>query len=507
MNHFRSILGRTELTFVLVDGWPNQECNATGDSSQVDPNRAAATAQAHSPLMEQRKATWDVRKLEGLIRSNKAATKEFVELDWEELSAMLDKLSDEAAKRGYQKAYGQFLELGRKNLFSSYIGFCYAEEIEVLPPDVVAETAEYLRKDTPEFAMNISGKPHLQAVIEKQVMLEDAFMVLGFDGETIFDVFTSDSQGDLLTWMREKVVERSQVDTLSDVQFWNILSEQMEMVQGEPTAENNNQAEESSIQYEEGNEQEMEEEEEKKKKKKKFLVVLIQADQENHKQAKESKYYSALEEAAAQVAKETDPQREYAFYHVPYTEEIWRGSLPAMLELTHFPCVMMFDMNEKLYYNLLLSESGEDGAHRIMTFVRDPGKPYVRSEVLEVPEDNAGNEVRATNVEAFQSSSPESCDKGVIDKVVLFQVKWCIHCKRALKVFEEASRSRLNSTDVDFFKLDCDRNDCYPKVFNLPPGALDKLPQVVAFPCKGRPIVYGGYRSVPHILNWLNSFM
>jgi hypothetical protein len=542
-----SVVDSREISFIFLD-LPKQETKEEKEKGQA----AAATTLS----------------LEGLEDYNDDDAEG--EVDWDKVWERV--LKDEVNYQNKQgekdlvtntreDVYGQFVELAGKNLLSPNVLFCYTNQTEVLP--------------------------QTGFVSDEDAKSKENFLVYAFHGESVLDVFTPGCPCPFVSWLRSIVRTRNLVTTVTDAQFWDQLSEQVdsqrqwlvaqeerklrqkiEETRGGGGSNDNNGpnekvvVEEEEIKYEEEdassasnpnpnpNTYEVE-------------VVLLQSDQLSEEQARDSKDFKSFQIAVGKILlrksnlvevcsknteasscedsteaerkqwenDETDHDgsqigsRVYTFFHLPYMQDIWRGSLAAMLELSDFPCVMLFDTRHKLYYKLQPRSDlkGFSDPAEIIEFVQSHRqnalKPYVRSQVLGEEEGDTGRRggngsegamIESTNVMRFGQDTGMSkerrdndCKQGHLLSAVLFHVTYCSFCKRALGIFREVkklSHSYETLQQTKFLSLDCDRNDCYPSILNVTGASFDKLPVLVLFPCKRDPVIYDGAFKVNNIL-------
>lgn len=474
--------------------------------------------------------------------------------------ASLEGVSD--AKHNKEEVYQHFLDLGGKNLLSQVVSFCFVDDVDVLPARA-QEAAERLSASTG------GGEG-------------EGYLVLAFHGERgSVDVFTSECPCDLLSWLRNFLINnKNSVSTMTDAQFWAHLTEQVDLqtqwTVAQETARKQEEHEritgrhgaQDKSQDSGGDQGSAQTQGDSPSNDYEIPVVLLQSGQESIHQAKTTQHFKSFQAASKKVldgessaekdfqvckaggfhpcealvedgsANETsansltttkegeeDPdevsKRVYTFHHVPYTQAIWRGSLAAMLELTEFPSLMLFDTRSKLYYQFAAPADLTD-PEEIFGFVSDHKrnllKPYLRSQAG-IADDGGTGPVRPMNLRNFTSANfPEDCAEGQVVSVVLFHVSWCAYCKRAAAMLTDLARllqedaslpsshryEGLHATKL--YTLDCDRNDCYPKALNLAydfGSHLDKLPAFVAFPCNRKPVLYQDYKSTTRMLEWL----
>ena len=463
-----------------------------------------------------------------------------------------------AARR--DAAYRNFAELGHKNLLGQVVQFSEAMELSVLPPDAVA-------------AIEDSGADYAIVAMKgaKGGPLDVYTPSCGCDLLLWLRHFLSSAKSPVSTFSDQQFWQHLTEQTTRQAR-WALRQEvrlkrkNNELIArggaGNDNANGNGNAGQEALE----NEYEI-------------SVVLLQSDQNSEREAKRTQMYASFDEAAARVGGVTReaatmaacsgagdhgceveaaeeegegaglgdesnttaaedpppsssssgapsgglgaavPERVYNFIHVPYTQPVWRGSLAAMLELSHFPAIVLFDTRAKLYYALGGRKPWRRGelpsAEDVVTFISDHKKgslePFVRSQVLVDGEDEDGTRPAAVNVEMFTDLNfPDGCRDGEVVSAVLFHVTWCAHCKRAMGVFAELSKEAERDPSlrqVKFYTLDCDRNDCYPGVLKLgDAGAnLDKLPRILVFKCGSQPVAYDGYRGVQELIAFLHK--
>jgi len=573
-----------EITFVFVDSPLGVGEGAKGgeeeDAGECDAGKDAK-ARLRQALAENPDAEGMREYLEEFLETADFEA-EGLEEELANLQTFLrgSKHSKDAAKdASWDEIEKTFLDVAKQNLLSQIVRFCYANSTEVLPADIV--TQALLTSKGGDGSSSDGDEP-----------FSGGFSIFAFRGRDVIDVFTPSCSCDLLSWLRSFLTSHgSVVSTLTDMQFWTHLSEQVEAQTTWALAQERRMKlknREIITKKQRKDPEEAMDEEELLGNDYEVLVLLLQSDQVSERQSKEGRDYRSFVEAAGEVLglaprealrvcargagphecealddsgaaalssaadedrgnvteeleaeaieaaestegeeleleeEEEEGTRVYKFIHVPYTQEIWRGSLPAMLELADFPRVMLFDTRNKLYYDLQRKGGRRHAqgftAEEIVDFVSDHKnnalKPFLRSEVIVEDQSTVERMERTSrpiNVDSFgELNFPRSCTAGEVVSVVLFHTAWCSFCKRAMGIFKELAEEAgkedyAGLNHIKFYTLDCDRNDCYPSVLGLGKAGehLDKLPQFLVFPCGRPPVQYNGYRSVDILLTRL----